>query len=316
MALPVTINLADPNGAAINGIPVYFYDMNEVLVGQATTVAGSAVVSLDGTPDPGTEYIIRLWAPTYKITDGSTQTIKVIEPLVGGTNIFNLVGTLIVLKASIDPEMCTLTGYFTDASMRPVPGLVLNFQPVAGFYEDMVTTSMATPGTPAIIRNRMVTRPSRVKTGPDGYTTLELPRGGIYEVLVEGFEHPLTGTERINVPDAASALLEDVLFPYVSTVVYSMDPATVAIGATVDITLTVTLSDTRILSTLAEAQQLLAFTSSDEAVATINLADDVLTITGIAAGSATIAVERIAKTFAAHEPSLAAPNAGLVVTVT
>jgi hypothetical protein len=318
MTVAVTVNLKTAAGANIAGVVVYVYNTSEVLQAgspQTTDANGNAVFTLLGSA-AGTKFIVRLWAPTYVVVGGTTQEINVVEPVGLILNTFDIVADLRVLKASIDPRMCTLTGYFVDASLRPYQGTSFEFKPVAGFVGELPSTPAATPAIPAIVRDRTIISPITATPNKAGYLTIELPRLSLIEVHMMGLEHPFTGTERINIPDAASALLEDVLFPFVRTVAYAASPITVAAGVTANNALTVTLSDGRLLTLKSEYEKLLTFTPADPTIALAAMIDGSLAITGVLAGSTTVAVARIAKTFASHSPALAAPAAALTVTVT
>lgn len=320
-SLVTTMVVKDQLSNAIDGVTIRVYDspadtfVTRGETGQGADASGEATFPLDGVTNPGQEYIVRLGKPGILFADGAAQTIAVRDPLVPpDTNIFDFVGTVLQASSSSDPDMCRLSGTFTDVSLRPIKELTLVFKPCLEFPETENAISYHFTGNPTAVRDNILVKPVHVMTNADGYVSVDLPREGRYTVHIYGVEHPLTIVEFIRVPDAPGFSLLDVLFPYVASVSYDTDPIDLAVGETVEVGVTATMSNSIVVDTMEILEDLLEFSIDDTTVADVLLREEdnvaELSVYGKLAGSTTIEVERKAGTVAPRVPEVPA----LVVT--
>lgn len=314
----VRVYAVDEALAALPGVLVRAYTVAGVLVTQNTTalVGGEAYceLALDGN-DPPETYTIRL-SMTGVAFDGTLgddsktpQTISVYSPPaaapVTGTNNFQVQGQTFTLPTATDPRMCRCSGYFVDASGRPLENVDIHFVPVC-YNEGQADFAPLIVDGLGVMGDKIITR-----TDEDGYLEIDLYRTAEISALVQGLEH---SRRVIKVPDTASISLIDLLFPVVTSIAFAPDPVTVATGATVDVVLTILASDGQELD---PTDQDVVFTSSDVGVASIQIQSDTgaLRIMGVAAGATTIVAERADDTIVTipEEPVTYAP---LAVTVT
>ena len=100
----------------VEGVMVWVYSALDVLLTQGLTdVNGEVSFMLDGSADPGTEYILRFRKDGWSMTSGPTQKIRVLDPVVlPDTNIFDVQAHEYVHPESTDPPFCVLSGYLID----------------------------------------------------------------------------------------------------------------------------------------------------------------------------------------------------------
>jgi len=295
----------DPTPVLLEGSTIRVHDEADSFITELTTDAsGFAELPLEGDPDPGRTYIVRVKNPGWTFELGPTSLVNVLDPIPVGsllTNEFTFLAEQPSIPESSDSDMCLLSGTFTDVSLRPLRDVTLRFIPTM-VEPDGDIGGFPGASNPSLVRRMQLIRESEVTTGPDGYVEALLPRGGTFEVHLYGVETPgpkTVGT--IMVPDAAGAKLEDVLFPYVSSVTY--DPTTVSFvtGDTVEVTIVVEGSNGRDLSECSGT--FLEFASSDEDVFTVTQSANVLTLTAVGVGTGTVEVSRKPDTNAPRAPS-------------
>jgi hypothetical protein len=262
---------------------------------------------LEGDVTPGKEYIVRV-LPPVGYSAGPTETISVIDPLaVGETNIFDLtVFAPSALPASTDPDMCRLSGYFGDPSLRPLKNLSLIFHPREG-YPKFVVSGSPFGGQPSVVRNRVIASERRVNTDKNGYIEIDLPRTGIFDVYVQGLDAPdHTLLAPIYVPDVAGIAIHELLYPYVTKVTYAAPAVTVPVGEQVELELALETSNVQPVTSYQELQGLLVFTIGDLTLASVGVTPEgKLLISGIAAGATTLEVTRVVGTYAPRRPEVA-----------
>jgi hypothetical protein len=306
----------------VEGVTALVFDGTDTYLTELETdSAGEAILALDGDPDPGRLYIVRLRPlPGQVVVDGITHTIYVHEPLVSpATNIFDFTVSEEELPASTDPNMCLMSGTLVDQALRPLSKVNLRFMPLLNDPE-IKLSGFPFPTDPAIIQRQVLLREAVFQTGPDGKVQVLLPRKAIYEVHIHGFELPGTFPgAQIQVPDSAGAQLEDVLFPYVATVEWSTDTVALAVDDTEQVTVSSTGSNDQDIQD-ALIGGFLEFVVDDPAVAEVSFDDGVLSITGLAAGVAQITAVRVEGTYAPRVPDvpdlITAPSTSVTVTVT
>lgn len=315
----VVLAVEDEDANPIEDVALRVYDLGDTFLTEGLTdVNGELEVFLDGAADPGTSYAVHLRKDGVIFPD-PVQAIAVLDPLVPpNTNTFDFAGTVYSPSVSLDANLCRVYGTFTDVSGNPAKNLRLEFKPCPNFPasgDGAVRMSSRLLGTyygnPTLLAGKILTRSVKVDTDANGFFQVDLPREGFFDVHVHGFEEPIEITERIYVPDAASAAFTDLLFPYVTAVTYASDPIAVSEGETVTVEFTLTLSNTQEISDVTEVQDLITFSSGDEDVAGVTLSsENEIEVQGIAAGSTTVEVERVESAVVPSRPALAA----LVVT--
>lgn len=324
MSVTVTLALKDDGGSPIDNVNAkVFDDSDSFIYSVITDVAGEATLTLDGIPDPGLSYIVR-WSRVadMQMQDGLTQIIRVHEPVVPpATNTFDFTLEDVAAPESDEASMCLIYGYLADVSKQPIKNGTLVFLP--RLYDPAAKVSgFPFPTEPAVVDGVMLVNEVRVKTNNDGYLEVKLPRTTIFDVHLYGLETP--GVQlyaQIYIPDSLGAKLEDVFLPYVASVDTELDTVAVAVDETVELTIEATGSNGQPITDTGCLAALLEFTSSDEAVVGVELGDEgTLLVTGVAAGSATISVARVAYTSAPRVPAIPAlvvnPSTTIAVTVT
>lgn len=303
----VRVYAVDESSDALSGVLVQVYDDGGSFVTQnITSVVGSdayAEFTLNGSV-PAVDYTIRL-SKTGVAFDGllgddskTPQAIAVYDPPasapVTGTNNFEVQGQTFTRPASSDPRLCKASGYFKDASGRARPDLDIKF---ILQFDPLIVDGDAVVGYQVLGR-----------TDSDGYFEVELYRNGSYQAIVESLDDI---PRDVVVPDSSSVNLVYLLFPYISSVAYSTDPVTVAVDATVDITLTITTTAGVVLDPVDGD---VIFESDDTDVATVQLTSDgSLRIMGISSGTATIEATKVDETIVAI-PDSTLPSLSVTVT--
>lgn len=285
---------------------IWVYDSSDAFLTEGDTdSSGELDIPLEGDPDPGREYIIRLRKSEWTIPAGLTQVIRVLDPVMSpATNTFDFEAHhALEIPESSDPDLCTLSGYITDASLRAMPNTMVRFVPRLSIPAFPVGSYH--PGQPAVVRRNMVLYAATVYSNDEGYVEVSLPRNGLYDIHIGGAEHPTEVVSPIIVPDAAGVEIEDVIFPYVVSVVYGSDPITVGVGEVVSVSLTILLSNGVEVTDCADIGNLLEFSSNDVGVSAILVGDGTLTVSGVASGTTTISVERTQLSHAVRLPDIA-----------
>jgi len=278
-----------------------------------TDVDGEFDLYLPGAPDPGTEYLVHLYKPGVSF-EAPTQRVYVFDPAVPpDTNTFDFTGHVATLPESSDPYLCKLSGYLADASLNGIPKAIIRFRLIPGLEYTYPDGIMPT-GAPVAGRKIPIYE-VKAEADQNGYIEVLLQRGASYHAHVYGLEHPTLISEKVRVPDAAAAALEDVLFPYVLDVDFDTVSVALAVGEDAEVDYTASASDGHAL----EAPALyLDFTSSDENVATVAVGAGGLcvVITAVAPGSAAISAARVEGTYAPRVDALPAFTETISVTVT
>lgn len=304
--------------APVEGVRIRVYDSGDLFVTEADTDAsGELSLVLQGAPDPGENYYVRILKEGWIVGGGPTQVAAVLDPVTPpATNIFEFSVTQPQLDVSIDPKMCLLTGYLVDASGRGLKGVGIRFLPRMA-APDAKIAGLPFPSDPTLLGSRAIISEAYYKTDADGLVKPLLPRGGVFDVLINGLETPGNQIlEGVMIPDADSARLEDILWPYVTGVTYDPTSLSLLVDETAEVAVTADGSNGYALEG-EDVGCLLDFTIDDDTVASLDVAEGVLIVEGLQAGSTTIQVARKAGTVAPRIP--AAPAllvTPLTVTVT
>jgi hypothetical protein len=288
------ISVVDQDGTPQVGVLVRVYDLTgTTLITQDTTtpVSGKAIVDvlLDGLLD-GQLYTIRM-QKTGLAFDGSLgpdskspQSIQVFSPPTGapnGENSFQVRCQSFVQPVATDPRLCRVSGFFRDASGRPLPNLDL---------------FIINKFKPAIIDGRAVLGERLdIRTDKQGYAEFDLFRNGEYEAYIQSVEaadsvNGLAFIAQLRVPDRSSVNLPDLLFPVVSEIQWNPATINLVAGTELEVFPTVLSSDYRTLTGTAGNDVQYAIT--DMTIATLALAGDRLTIKGLQPGSTTLTAVR------------------------
>lgn len=165
-----------PNPVEGASVRIFSSPADTYLTELQTDANGQAEIVLEGAIGPaGKEYIVRVNVPEGYY-DGPTKTIAVVDPLaVGETNIFDFVAyPPPAVPVTSDLDMCRVSGFFSDSSLRPIKNLSLIFHPMEG-YPKYVIAGFPFSGDPTVIRNRIVASERRINTDKNGYVELDLP---------------------------------------------------------------------------------------------------------------------------------------------
>lgn len=303
-----TVVVRDESLAPVEGIRVRIFDAGDTFVTELDTSAlGEAVVVLPGAVSPGLGYILRITPAAGSVVQGGpTQTISVIDPLSGSeTNIFDFIlEALPTIPVSDDPDMCKVSGYFSNPSLQALRDLTMIFHPSESYPETFVSGAPF-GGDPAAIRDRVIASERRVVTNRNGYVEFDLPRKGVFDVYFQGLDAPnLSLLSPVFVPDTDGIRILELIYPYVTKVTYDSAAVPVAAGESATLDFVTETSNLQPL-TLEGVNSLLEFTVDDGAVASVTVTGaGELTVTGIAAGTATISVARRPLTAAPRRPAL------------
>lgn len=319
-SLVATIAVKDDQGVpvAVDGVLVQVFNAADAFVGEGVTGAGADdpgefTIPLLGSTTPGVDYTVRLLKNGFQFLNGPLQQIFMFNPLVPpATNIFDFTAIDITAPPqTTNPEMCRLSGKLVDVSLRPIKGLELLFKPLISYPETDRRFRAQSYGCPTVVQNLLLLKPVKVVSDSNGCIEVDLPRGGLYEVHVQGYEHPFDITEFIKVPDAAGYSIIEVLLPYVASVTFGTDPINLTVGASVEVGITALLSSGVNAADLVDILSVLVFTTSPVGIAEVTVINNsTISVLGVGVGAATIGVERIEALVAPRRPAAAA----LVVT--
>lgn len=292
----VTVAVKDTGGSPVDNVYVGLHNSSSKALLQTDTTgaganpAGQATFSNVDTALNSGVYEIRIVpAKPSTVNSGKVQNITVLaSPSAPLSNIFDITLTQADLPVATDARMCRVSGYFADFTGAAIKNctFMLSEQKV----RHVVYRSEQKYASLGVIPTS-VTK----STDKNGYVVFDLIRDSEYSLFMQGYEnYPRV----IKTPDAASANLADVIFPYVSAIEYydagvlitpTTAPAiTVASGASKALTYKVILK-----SGVVGANSEVTFKTSDATKATISSGDGTLTVTGVAAGTPTVTGTRV-----------------------
>lgn len=293
--------------AAVEGVQVRLFDDTDTFLTEGVTdVNGELKLVLSGAVSPGTEYIIRFFKSGVSIAGGATQRIQVLDPLgAGETNIFDFTANLATIPQSLDADMCLLSGYLVDASLRPLRSAQLRFQPHEE-YPSLTLSGLPYLSNPTLVRDRIIAAEVTAATDENGYVEVSLPREATFDFSIHGLENP--GSEplsQVYIPDVAGVEIKDVLFPYIQTVTYDAPDVSLLVGESAEVDVSAGTSNQQPFDPLCLAQYI-EFTSGDDGVATVELTEEgKLKVTGVAVGATTVGAARVEGTYAPRRPAIA-----------
>ena len=305
----VLTDLKSTNGTWVNGrlvkkIPLYTGD--EIQVGQTLLrytdgtpprEMASKVINLVGDGVPG---------PMIHATVESPQRFNVVVP--PPNNIFEVAAVTKEVPAPSHEQLCVCYGWLGYPNLQTRRSVIH-----LSTLEDPVQTPVGEAGGQMPITS-----------DADGYLEFELIRGGLYSVIVPGYEdEPII----VRIPDADTARVKDLLFPVPRLLTFDPSgPLAMAVGDTEELDhTTLTLSSGFVLDAgaLDDNDTLISryieYESDDEDVAIVTSASDgTPVITAIGAGACLITGTIVEDSHPRRlpEPSLTmSPVAGVSVTV-
>ena len=192
-----------PAGDPIENVKVGLYTAVGALVTSGFTDALGVVFLGDRA---AATYEIRITppAPGAVSTGANRQTIVVVD---GDAMAFDIVIDTSGLPTADDSAFCRCSGLFIDSAGSPVRGMRIVFS--------------LTEASPQLVRDTgadyargVVPNSVTAKTDNTGYAVIDLLRGQTYRVRVAGYANI---SWDVIIPDALSAPLPDVVYPYPST---------------------------------------------------------------------------------------------------
>lgn len=191
----------------INPVPnalvfIYTGDGKQRITYSQTSEEGDAEFQLPTSCD-GIKYQVRVYKSQYSFQLPSYLLLK---PEDDGTSISIIRASKMDLPLSTDARFCRLTGFFRSINGAKAVGLNMMFTP------DFNPTVVEGAG---IIKDTVY-----IKTDQSGYATVDLLRGAVYNCSLDGVE---ASRQKVYVPDALSGNLVDVLFPYVTALVFGAE---------------------------------------------------------------------------------------------
>ena len=208
----------------------------------------------------GATYSLRMWKFQTSFQNPQLITIPAYtSPLYTADAAYDIFGAAFSPPESTDPDMCRVSGFFRTPTGAAAPNVNIAF--VTQFKPFLL-------GPSAILTERI-----ELRTDAKGYVELDLLRCGCFDVSVEGIEGVFRS---IQVPDAASANLPDLLFPYIKRIVFDPPaPWTIAPGGHITVEVKVYRSDGNETDFIGEH---LTFYTADPNIAAIAVSQHAITI--------------------------------------
>lgn len=258
----------------VDGVVVRVYDATGTnLLTSGTSgdvVSGEVEFTLDGDLTP-VEYQLR-----FHIVGGavrSPQQIAVYSPPTP-TNAFEVEATVFQRPTSPDPLLCRISGYVVRPNGTPLRGCDIHF----------VHRQVPIVSAGRLVLGERVTH----RTNTAGYVELDLLRGGKYLVTLENYEDV---PREVEVPDASSASLADLLFPIPVQVTFDpTGPWTLGVNDELVLTPEVLLSSGAVVE--GPATEDLEYVVADGTVASLTFTETNMTVRGNAAGTTTLQIRR------------------------
>ena len=188
------------------------------------------------------------------------------------SNNVTLTGTAITAGTASDASLCRVSGYLYDIQGQPLRGYQFTLRhihtPIVYSTNTLVLSELQT-----------------ITADKTGLVTFDVYRKGKVKIELRG--RILDLMRECTIPDASSATLVDIVFPYIKSVAFSTADASasVAVGSAYSYTITGTFSDGTTLDVSGQA----TLASSNTGVATVSSAS----ATGVTAGSSLISVTAI-----------------------
>jgi hypothetical protein len=263
---PTDVFVKDQQDEPIAGVLVRIYNPSgSVFFSQATTDADGHAGFLLATQ----QYSMRFYK--FQATFAQPQMFEVLEAQV---NAFNVVGEVFTPPISNDTRLCRCSGFFRDPDGSKQSFLDLHFYPD---FSPIVVDGFG------VVPRTVITR-----TDEDGYVSIDLFKGAVYRVTVEGMD----AEERyIRVPDLAGTNLPDLLYPVVDHIIFDPEgPYSVAVGDELEVTPVV--YDSAGTPLTGTGQSDVNWSMADTSIAGLSVGETSLTLRGIAAGATELRAAR------------------------
>lgn len=277
----VRVFCEDQAGDPIVGVLVRFFeaDGTTFVTQQYSVLVGLdayAEVTLTGD-DPAVTYVIRLsksgvaFDGTLGAGSYSPQTIAV-SSLVD--NDFDVFGQTFTHPVASDPRLCRVSGHVYDHKHQPLENYRISLSP---FVPDSAQQSSMRVVDGDLIANKR----QYLVTDSAGYVVFDVMRGAEYLAFLED---NVMDPRELHIPDASSAVLTDLLFPTIRSVVF-VTPMNLSVGESATATVTIVSTDARVFT---PTDQVVDFVSSDESVAVVSIVAGEVVVTAVSAGTAVI----------------------------
>lgn len=262
--------------APVQGATVEFYNTSGAFQTSGVTGSdGSVTVTL-----PAASYDILMFKVGMTVLPKQPQRIAVLTQV--PPNAFRVTVHIRSLPESTTPGLCRVSGYFIDSHGRPQKGVKMTLGPlkeVVDIFQRIVDPDHLVD----------------VTTDENGYLEFDLLRKIQYEAYFPYktmWKGVSPGQLVLTVPDAASVLLDYLLFPVPARVEFSTSTVNTTVGGRDDtstIDITYTDGNHRQIALLWGTYQLVI---SDASIFNYEVAGDKLIIIGLAPGTATLTVTR------------------------
>lgn len=207
MASDIHVTLVDAVLTPFVGVTIKLYTDDGAFgtyLAEDTTDA-NGLVSFVGYADD--DYLVRIRVPPgdpFTVPAGLTQAVTLSSSDISVT----VTAASVTTPTSSDARFCRCSGYFTDLAGAPAAGKSLYFSRPESIPAGTISTARAFG---------LLGQTYQVTLSAAGYAEIDLPRGAELYVMLPDF---VEDAQQIFVPDAASANLVDVVFPYPSSVTF------------------------------------------------------------------------------------------------
>lgn len=211
-------------------------------------------------------------------------------------NTFDVSADIVVPPVATDPRLCRASGFFRRATGAVARNVDVHF--LAKFNPLLLEGA-------AVLTERDITR-----TDERGFMSIDLIRCGKYDVTIQGMEDLL---RCIEVPDAASVNLPDLLFPVVGSVSFTpAGPYTVNIGT--DVLITPTILATNGKQLVGTSPQDVLWETDDPTICAVMDETPLLRLRAFTSGTTNLTARRRDNTIIRY-PNLPIAGQPLVITV-
>lgn len=136
------------------------------------------------------------------------------------------------LQPSASPNFCRITGQLLKHNGQPYPGYVISL------HERRIPKGIFQPVAGGLTGGLLVGDRLDLRTDKHGKVVFELPRTGIYSLVIDDWKAWNSEEPIIVVPDAPQADLTELILLYPKSVQYSLNSVVVPVGDSVSIEIT------------------------------------------------------------------------------
>ena len=290
--------LKPASSTRVDGVLVRVYDSNGVFVTQGTTG--------EGANQPG-ERLFDLSAGDYTMRlSMSEEGYSVVSPQsftvsgVPASDSFIVRVSQFELPESQDSRFCRCSGFFLSPDASPAAAATIRFA--------LQTAPLL------VLKSGIIQRKAAVKLDDNGYGQVDLIRGALYRAECEGL---LDIEHEIQVPDAPSASLPDVVYPFVDSVEFTPASLSLTAGGSESVTLLVRYRSGLELDLDDVEASVVSFETSDPSV-TVSRTSSII-VSATQSGSFTVTAKRVDQSNVASVnvyPVASSTLGSLAVTVT